>query len=194
MADSTELSDQFRMTRAADCQRIHITGGPGSGKTRLGHRLAVAWSVPLHDLDGLLLAAENRVDRLSADGTASKLANLPAWVSDGVYVAWAQPFLERADVVLWLDIPWRFASYRMIARHARLELTRRNRFPGWRRFYSFWRWAARYYASRNEPTIDRLGVPNTRSTAMTALMPYHDKLIVCRTSSEVEYVFARLTA
>jgi len=181
------------MIASADCHGVHITGGPGSGKTRLARRLADGRSVPLHDLDGLLLAAADRVDRLEADGTASRLADLPAWISDGVYFAWARPFLERADLVVWLDVPWRVASRRMIARHLRLELTRQNRFPGWRRFYSFWRWAARYYADRNQPTVDRLGVPNTRLTVVRELMPYRDKLIVCRTNSETKDVFARLT-
>ncbi len=183
----------LRELSAPEITRIHITGGPGAGKTRLATRLAGARSLPLHDLDGLLLAAESRVERLEATGSPSTLADLPGWLSDGVYFAWAQPFLERAQVVVWLDVPWRVASYRMIARHVRLGLTRQNRFPGWRRFHTFWRWAARYYGNRNEPMLDRFGVPNTRSTVAAELDPYQDKLIVCRTNAEVEKVFTRLT-
>ena len=179
------------VTSFGGSQRIHITGGPGSGKTRLARRLAQTRQVTLHDLDGLLLAAGDRIDKLKAEGTASSLAASAAWISDGVYVGWAEPFLERADVVLWLDVPWRVASYRLIARHFRLEFTRQNRFPGWRRFYVFWRWAGRYYADRNQPTVDRFGVPNTRSVLASQLVPYRDKLIVCRTSAEIEVV-ARL--
>jgi adenylate kinase family enzyme len=176
-----------------DAERIHVTGGPGSGKTRFAQRLAAMRSMPLHDLDGLLLAVGDRVDRLEADGTALKLAGLEAWVSDGVYFGWARPFIERADIVVWLDVPWRVASFRIVTRHLRLELTRKNRFPGWRRFYSFWRWSARYYANRNEATLDRLGVPNTRSVVASELAPYGAKLVVCRTTAEVANTFARLS-
>ena len=95
------------VTSLEGSQRIHITGGPGSGKTRLARRLAQSRHVTVHDLDGLLLAAGDRLDKLQAEGTASSLAASAAWISDGVYVGWAEPFLERADVVLWLDVPWR---------------------------------------------------------------------------------------
>jgi cytidylate kinase len=179
---------------AQRARRVHVTGGPGSGKTHLARRLAAARSIPVHDLDALMLGAGDRFDRLSGDGMVAELTGLPEWVSDGVYFGWASPFLERADLVVWLDIPPHVALYRMVARHVRLEVTRRNRFPGWRRFYRFWRWAARYYAERNEPGIDHLGIPNTRSTVETALAPYADKLVVCRSNREAADFLAGLCA
>jgi hypothetical protein len=47
--------------------------------------------------------------------------------------------------------------------------------------------------NRDEPTLDRFGVPNTRSAVAKELEPYQDKLVVCRTSGEINEVFTRLT-
>ncbi len=177
-----------------ELDRIHITGGPGSGKTRLAQRLTKLRSIPKHDLDGLLLgvgddalmSGDASVADLDAEGAISRLAGMPEWVSEGVYFNWTEPFLESADVIVWLDPPWRVASYRIIARHVRLELARQNRFPGWKRLYSFWRWAARFYADTNEHTINRYGAPNTRLVLEAGLEPYRNKIIVCRTNKDIE--------
>ncbi len=166
--------------------RIHVTGGPGSGKTRLAKRLAGERSIPMHDLDGLLLAIGEHVEGINADGAISKLAEMPQWASEGVYVTWSQPLLEAAAVIVWLDPPWRVASYRIVARHVRLELARQNRFPGWRRLYRFWRWSAHFYDDSNEATINRYGAPNTRSALEAGLAPYQEKIVVCRTNDEIE--------
>lgn len=178
-------------------ERIHVTGGPGSGKSRLAQRLAHARGVPLHDLDGLMLAeaiplgADLRardpgVDAIDADGAIKALAAMQAWVSDGVYVTWSHPFLAHADVIVWMDPPWRVASYRIIARHVRLEIARKNRFPGWRRLYRFWRWSGGWYADRNEQTVNAYGAPNTRSVLEAGLAAHRHKLVVCRTNADIE--------
>jgi adenylate kinase family enzyme len=171
---------------AKERPRIHVTGGPGSGKTRLAERLATARSVPLHDLDGLLLRAGDEPDPATLGGTISRLVRLPEWVSEGVYFDWARPFLDHADAIVWLDVASRVASYRVISRHVRLELARKNRFPGWRRLYRFWRWTVRFYADTNEQTINRWGAPNTRSVLEAQLSPYRDKLVICRTNADIE--------
>lgn len=177
--------------------RIHVTGGPGSGKSRLAGRLAAGRKMPVHDLDGrmledgIALGADLRspnagVEALAAAGAIKARAEMPAWVSDGVYLTWSRPFIEAADVIVWMDPPWRVASYRILSRHVRLELARKNRFPGWRRLYDFWRWAGRWYGDRNEHTVNAYGAPNTRSVLETGLAEYRDKLVVCRSNADVE--------
>ena len=34
-------------------RRIHVVGGPGSGKTTLARRLATTHALPVHDLDAV---------------------------------------------------------------------------------------------------------------------------------------------
>jgi adenylate kinase family enzyme len=175
-------------------RRTHVTGGPGSGKTRLAKRLSVARRVPLHDLDGLLLSAGEQPDPATLAGEIASLVRLPEWVSEGVYFEWARPFLDHADAIVWLDVSSRVASYRVISRHVRLEMARKNRFPGWHRLYRFWRWTVRFYADTNEQTINRWGAPNARSVLEAQLSPYRDKLIICRTNGDIENVCRQLAS
>lgn len=179
------MSDSRLRAMSEKPARIHVTGGPGSGKTRLAKRIADERGIPMHDLDGLLLTHDD-VGPLDASGDVGRLVDMPQWVSEGVYVTWSRPFLDAADVIVWLDPPWRVASYRILSRHLRLELARKNRFPGWRRLYHFWRWSARFYANTNEPTVNRYGAPNTCSALEAGLEPYRAKLIVCRTNEQIE--------
>lgn len=52
------------------------------------------------------------------------------WIARGAYLDWVEPLLLEADLVVWLDVPWRVASYRIIFRHVRATTARKNRFPG----------------------------------------------------------------
>ena len=56
---------------------------------------------------------------------------------EGVYFDWAQPLLERADLVIWLDVSRRVAACRIIVRHLKADPTRSNQYPGWRQLKKF---------------------------------------------------------
>jgi hypothetical protein len=78
-----------------------------------------------------------------------RLAAEDRWISEGSFVGGNETFFRRADLIVWLDVPWRVASYRILSRHVKLSLARKNRFPGLLQLYRFWRWSSRYYANRN---------------------------------------------
>ena len=164
-------------------RRIHFAGGPASGKSTAARRVSAELGLPLIELDTVLRDADDDVER--GENRASALAGQRAWVSEGAYLGWAQPLLERADIVLWLDVPWRVASYRIIARHLKADLSRNNQYPGWRRLKKFWTWSYRYYHDSHPQTLNKWGVPLTRSHALQELRQYGDKLVVCRTMREV---------
>lgn len=166
-------------------RRIHFTGGPASGKTTAARRVSAGLGLPLFELDQVLGDADSDVERIRSENRVSGLAAQPAWVSEGVYFDWAQPLLERAEIVVWLDVSWRVASYRIIVRHLKAELRRSNQYPGWRQLKRFWTWSYRYYHDSPPHTLNEYGAPLTRSRALEELKQYGAKLVVCRTMREV---------
>jgi len=171
---------------ASEIRRVHITGGPDSGKTTLARALGAALRAPVFDLDGMTF-------EFGADNMAEVLPKTvvgDSWVSAGAYGKSALPLFEHADLVVCLDIPWRVASYRILSRHIKAELSRNNPFPGWKRLYRFWLRSSRYYRNRNSPDLDSFN----RAFAAKSLEAYANKFVVCRTNREIDGLVARLTA
>lgn len=173
--------------------RIHITGGPGSGKTRLANLLATRLGLELLELDGQALSHVALLDGAidhpalieARRAEAFAFATKEAWISEGSNIAVAQPLLERAEVVVVLYCPWHVASYRILTRHAKASIARNNRFPGLRRLYRFWRWSRRYYANTNPDGLNEWGTPNTGLALETELRPYSAKLTRCRSPRDI---------
>ncbi|HEY7294114.1 MAG TPA: AAA family ATPase [Dehalococcoidia bacterium] len=105
-------------------RRIHLLGGPGSGKTTLAQQLARALGIPVYELDEVAFVdfkttfglARRRplAERLA---TVEEIACQPAWISEGIAVGWTDPLLAAADLVVWLDVPWHLALRRIVHRY-----------------------------------------------------------------------------
>jgi cytidylate kinase len=180
--------------------RIHITGGPGTGKTTLARALADRHGLPLLDLDGRGLAELDRLPRpldyeaiaAARQDASRRFAAGNAWISEGSNILVAHPLFERADVIVVLYTPWRVASYRILSRHVKASLARNNRFPGLRRLYRFWRWSARFYADTNPGGLNEWGTPTTQLTLEAEVAPYGPKVMRCRTRADIEALMRRL--
>ena len=175
-------------------RRIHVGGGPGSGKTWSAQRIAHATGLPFYELDRIPLNAAWDMARVRGEDRASVIASQPEWVTDGVYFDWARPLLERAERILWLDVPWRVASYRIIARHIKADLSRRNEYPGWAQLRKFWKWSYRYYHDDDAHVLNEQGAPLTRACAIEQLQPYQSKLVVCRDRKEASLAVRKLSS
>jgi hypothetical protein len=71
---------------------------------------------------------------------------LPGFITEGIYLWWVDELLQSADVIVWLDIPFRVAARRIISRHVHATLAGTNQHPGVGRLLAFLRNAYRYYA------------------------------------------------
>lgn len=187
-----------RVDHRMNISRVHITGGPGSGKTTLSWQIAASLNAPRYELDRIVYPTQATAPTQATEQTiaewaaeAQRISMSDRWVSDGSYSAWAEPLFQSADLLVWLDIPWRTASYRIVSRHIKATIARNNRFPGLRRLYRFWSWSRGYYHDRTDPGLNDYGVPNTRKTVELLLDPYKEKLTVCRTGGDINDLLAQ---
>jgi adenylate kinase family enzyme len=115
--------------RAARCRRIHVIGGPGSGKTTLARNLAAGRNAAVIDLDRVAYEQGAGAKRPLTARTASlaDIVQQPDWITEGIYLWWIDDLLRHADAIVWLDPPFRIAAWRIVARHIRANLAGTNR-------------------------------------------------------------------
>jgi adenylate kinase family enzyme len=105
---------------------VVISSASGNGKTTLGRELAERLSVPFIELDALVHGpgwTETPDDALRA--RLEPLLAADGWVADGAYQHKLGDFvLDRADTVVWLDLPIRVWLPRLVRRTWRRVRTR----------------------------------------------------------------------
>ncbi len=181
---------------AEQIRRIHIIGGPGSGKTTIAFEIGRRLGAPVRELD-LVGYEDGAGERRPLDSRlvdVSDIAGKPAWVTEGVFLGWTDELLRESDVILWLDVPWRVAAYRIIRRHLRESLAGTNRHPGVLRLLRFLRIARRYYRSSSFRPIelDNDG-NNSRAATSEHLEPFAGKVIRCASADDLKKFMHGLT-
>lgn len=166
-------------------RRVHILGGPGSGKTFLAMQLCAAADLAHVDLDELFWdnkATDYNTRRSPADRDRllQKTVSQECWVIEGVYHSWLQPSFERADIVVilapsvWLR-DWRIVR-RFIGRKLKSAAPRHRR-ETLKGLWGLIKWNHAYEG-------DNL------ARAKECLKPFAHKIIEC---SDVSTALRRLT-
>jgi adenylate kinase family enzyme len=98
-------------------RRVSVVGSSGSGKTTLAARLAARIGVPHIELDAIYWGPNwSHLDDETFRGRVRDATAAEGWVCDGNYSAVRPIVLERADTVVWLDLPLRTCLPRMLRR------------------------------------------------------------------------------
>jgi adenylate kinase family enzyme len=103
---------------AKKIQRIYIIGNSASGKTSLAKRLSKALKIKAYDLDDFYW--QKKFTKKRAPGAVEKLVKKAThrkkWIIEGVYSSCVTCSLDKADVVIWLDYPFRVIAWQLIKR------------------------------------------------------------------------------
>jgi adenylate kinase family enzyme len=145
--------------------RVLVGGTSGAGKTTLVRTIARTLGYPHVELDALHHGPawtvrpefESDVDRFRAG---------PTWVTELQYAAVRDRLLERADLVVWLDLPRPVVMGRVIRRTVRRRLRREalwngNHEPPLWTFLTDREHIVRWAWRRHAPDRARLGAINT---------------------------------
>lgn len=96
-------------------QRVLVAGTSGAGKTTLARLLGARWSIPHTEIDGLYHGPE-WTPRPSFVADVTALVAGPTWVTEWQYTAVRPLLAERADLMVWLDLPQRVVLWRVVRR------------------------------------------------------------------------------
>jgi len=165
-------------------RRVSLVGISGSGKTTAGRRLAAALQVPFIELDSIFHLPdweELPVEEFRARVAAAVSAD--AWVIDGNYSSVRDLVWERADTVVWIDLPRATVMRQVVTRTLRRAVTRQELWNGNREPLSnFYKWdpmeniirfawvrypvsVARYSAAMEDPQYGDITFIRLRSRA-----------------------------
>jgi adenylate kinase family enzyme len=122
--------------------RVAVVGCSGSGKTRLAAALADALVVPHVELDSIY--HQPGWTPLSDDEFRARVTQATEgerWVVDGNYSVIQDIVWDRADTVVWFDLPYAVVLVRTVRRTLRRTVTREELWNGNREPLSnLWSW------------------------------------------------------
>lgn len=109
--------------------RILVAGVSGSGKTTLAQRISVATGIPHTEIDSLQHGPNWTPLDTFAD-EVDRFTRAQRWITEWQYRVVRPLLAERADTMIWLDLPVALTMSRVIGRTLRRRLRREELWNG----------------------------------------------------------------
>lgn len=110
-------------------QRILVAGTTGTGKTTLARAIGARLDLPTTELDALFHGPAWEPRPTFLDDVRA-LAATDRWVTEWQYPQARPILLERADLLVWLDLPFRTTLARLVPRTVRRRVRREELWNG----------------------------------------------------------------
>ena len=139
-------------------QRVLIVGPGGAGKTVLAERLSERTGIPVVHLDPIFYREGWRPrPRPEAVAALERALAGEQWIADGNFLDAGDSRFERADTVIFLDLPRWLCVARILWRRVRDRGKSRPDLPAPEGFdWGFVKWSWRYPHALHLPNIVRL--------------------------------------
>jgi adenylate kinase family enzyme len=86
--------------------RVLVTGANGAGKTVLARQISCESGLPVYHKDAMALTKHWQLAPASArDAALCAVVSQPRWIIEGGPSILIQESLDRADAVIWIDLP-----------------------------------------------------------------------------------------
>jgi len=140
--------------------KLAIIGSPGSGKSTLAAKLHAITSIPVYHLDQYFWKPGwQRPDRAEFAKVHHELCDRNSWIIEGMAVRHFDYRAEKADVIIFLDIPLWLCLYRIFKRAITRYGTVRNSsakgcpepFPSWEFLSYVWN-----FNRKRKPIVESL--------------------------------------
>ena len=185
--------DDRQVVTLTDNSRIHIVGGPGSGKSTLAYRLGLELGTRSYKLDEIAYEPTSGAKQPLSfrDKNIEIIVSRSRWITEGVYLWWTDQLFQKADVIVWLDLPMHVAMLRKFPHHLKRTLMGGYPHAGMRNQidHTLFMWS--YYRSQDSvgaaPPAE--GRNLTRRATIEALAPFKEKVVRCQTRASVDALY-----
>ena len=127
--------------------RIHIIGSVGSGKTTLARTLANKYNIPYFELDNVVWerhkSGDIRRSDIDREENLENIIHTELWIIEGTHFQpWVYKSLRSAELIVFLDTPYRLRGFRIIRRYIRqlIGVESANYTPSFSIFKAMFRW------------------------------------------------------
>lgn len=110
-------------------RRVLVAGTSGVGKTTTAARIASVLEVPHTEIDSLF-HGQDWEPRATFTADVEAYTSEPAWVTEWQYTPVLALLAERADTLVWVDLPTPVALWRLFRRTLRRRLRRTELWNG----------------------------------------------------------------
>ena len=166
-------------------QRIHIIGGPGSGKSFIARQLSQRFGIPGCNLDELFWdqAAPRygvRAETVERDAKLLAITQEQQWIIEGVYYGWLRPSFERADRIFVLRVNVFLRDWRIVKRYVSRKFgTRPTKRENLLDLYELLQWNHRFDTGHLQEALD-------------FMQEFEEKIVVCHgTNALLDHVTLR---
>lgn len=117
------LTPDAGLPQLRSARRVLVAGPSGAGKTTMAQQLSRALGVDHHEIDALFHGPDWQ-PRESFVADVEAVVAQDGWVTEWQYTVVRERLLERADALVWLDLPRRVVMRQVITRTLRRRLLR----------------------------------------------------------------------